>query len=103
MPFITLCRHFYVTMSTKDWVSFSLHHGLVEICDGLRTSINYWKDDIFFVHASTFHGLWCIVLLLIRIVDPSPRLILEEKSVVERLLEKFVKWTNPKEIMLGIG
>ncbi|CAH1424442.1 unnamed protein product [Lactuca virosa] len=38
---INLFCHFYIPMSNGDWVSFSLLHGLVEICDGLSTSIKY--------------------------------------------------------------
>lgn len=41
LPSITLFRYFYLPMSNGDWVSFSLHHGLVELCDGLPNSIKY--------------------------------------------------------------
>ncbi|CAH1437387.1 unnamed protein product [Lactuca virosa] len=40
-PSITIFRHLYVPMSNEDWVSLSLCHGLVEICNGLPTSIKY--------------------------------------------------------------
>ncbi|CAH1415670.1 unnamed protein product [Lactuca virosa] len=40
-PSITLFHHLYITMSNDDWVSFSLCHGPVEICNGIPTSTNY--------------------------------------------------------------
>lgn len=43
VPSITIFQHFYLPMSNGDWVSFSLCHGLVELCDNLSTSIKYWK------------------------------------------------------------
>lgn len=48
LPSIIMFHYFYVTMSNSDWVSFSLRHGLVELCDGLPTSIKYWKEEFFF-------------------------------------------------------
>lgn len=56
VPSITVFRCFNVTMSTRDWLSFSLCQGLVEICDGIPTSIKLWKKDSLFIHASTFPG-----------------------------------------------
>ncbi|CAH1421283.1 unnamed protein product [Lactuca virosa] len=84
------------------YISLS-RHGLVEICDGLRTSIKYWKEDIFFVHASTFPGPMVYGASTNRVVGPSPELTLEEQSVVDRLSENFVKCTDTKEIMLGMA
>ncbi|CAI9274493.1 unnamed protein product [Lactuca saligna] len=40
---INIFCHFYILMSNGDWVSFSICDGLVDICDGLPTSMKYWK------------------------------------------------------------
>lgn len=31
---LPLFHYFYMTMVSKDWISFSLRHGLINICDG---------------------------------------------------------------------
>ncbi|CAH1451940.1 unnamed protein product [Lactuca virosa] len=100
MPSVTLFRHFYVTMSNGDWVCFSLRHGLLKICDGLPTSIKYWNEEFFFVHASNFVVRIFYGATADRVADPSPDLSLEEQSIAGRLSENFVKWVDPKDIML---
>lgn len=40
---ITLFCYFCLPMSNWDWVSFYLYHGTVDLCDGLPTSVKYWK------------------------------------------------------------
>lgn len=41
VPFITLFLQFYVRMLNGDWISFYLHHVLLEIYATLPTSIMY--------------------------------------------------------------
>ncbi|CAI9301180.1 unnamed protein product [Lactuca saligna] len=43
VPSITIFRHFYLHMSKGDWVSFSLCHDIVELCDSLLTFVKYRK------------------------------------------------------------
>ncbi|CAH1432516.1 unnamed protein product [Lactuca virosa] len=38
-----------------------------------------------------------------RAIDYSPDLSLEEQSIADRLSDNFVKWVDPKEIMLGMA
>lgn len=45
VPSITFFYYFYIPISNGDWISFSFHHGLVEIYDALPTSIKYWKEE----------------------------------------------------------
>lgn len=101
--FLHYIRHFHVIISNGDWVSFSLHHGPVEIYDDPSTSIIYYKEEFFFFHAFTFVRPMLYGATADRAVDPSPSLFFEEESVAERLSENFIKWTNHEEIMLGMA
>ncbi|CAH1430621.1 unnamed protein product [Lactuca virosa] len=102
-PSITIFRHFYVPMSNRDWVSLFLHHRVVEIYDGLLTSIKYWKEEFFFVNDSAFSEPMAYGVTFDRVVNPSPELSLKEQSTADCLLENFVKWIDPKEVMLDMA
>ncbi|CAH1426459.1 unnamed protein product [Lactuca virosa] len=90
-PAINLFCHFYIPMSNEDWVSFSLRHGLVEICDGLLTFIKYWKEEFFFVHASSFSGSMAYDATTDRVTDPVSKVSPDEKLITERLSDNFVQ------------
>ncbi|CAH1426602.1 unnamed protein product [Lactuca virosa] len=85
VPSITVFRHFYATISTGDWLSFSIHHVLVEICDGISSSIKYWKEEFFCVHASAFPRPMTYGASVDRATDPAPELTPEEQDIVYRL------------------
>ncbi|CAH1417970.1 unnamed protein product [Lactuca virosa] len=101
-PTINLFCHFYIPMSNGDWVSFSLRHGLVEICDGLPTSIKYWKEEFFFVHVSAFSSPMAYATAD-RAADPSPELSSDEQLITERSSDNFVRWVDPDEVTLGMA
>lgn len=90
-------------MSNGDWVSFSHHHGLVEICDGLPTSIKYWKEEFFFVHASAFSGSMAYDATTDRSADPVPELTFDEQLITKMLSDNFVRWMDPDEAILGMA
>ncbi|CAI9263231.1 unnamed protein product [Lactuca saligna] len=69
-------------MSNGDLVSFSLCHGLVELCDGLPTFVKGWKEEFFFVYTSSFPGLM--------------------RESIGLLAQNYVKWADPEEVTLGI-
>ncbi|CAH1438292.1 unnamed protein product [Lactuca virosa] len=102
-PTINLSRHFYIPISNGDWGSLSLRHGLVEICDGLPTSIKCWKEELFFVHASAFSGPMAYGATSDRAADPVPKLSSYEQLISERLSDNFVRWVDPDEVMLGMA
>lgn len=97
---ITIFRHFYLLMSNGDWVLFFLYHGLVELCDNLPTSIKYWKEEFFFAYVSTFFGPMKFGATADRVVDPISDLSPDECAITERLIENFVKWSDPEELVL---
>ncbi|CAI9275074.1 unnamed protein product [Lactuca saligna] len=90
-------------MSNGDWVYFSLRHGLVEICNGLRTSIKYWKEEFFFVHASSFSSPMAYGATTDRVVDPILKLSPNKQLIAKRLSDNFVKWADPNEAILGMA
>lgn len=90
-PSITLLCYFYLAMSNEDWVSFSLRHGLVELCEGLPTFIKYWRDEFFYVHSSAFSGPMVYGATADRVVDPAPKLSPDEMLITERLASNFVR------------
>ncbi|CAH1438017.1 unnamed protein product [Lactuca virosa] len=87
-------------MSSGDWVSFSLRHCLVEICDGLPTSIKYWTEEFFFIASTAFFGPTAYGD---KAVNPSPDLNPEKQSIVDLLSENYVKWTRVDEVTLGMA
>ncbi|CAH1448422.1 unnamed protein product [Lactuca virosa] len=87
---INLFRHFHIPMSNGDWVSFSLRHGLVELCDGLPTSIKYWKEEFVFVHSSAFSGPMAYSATADTVADHVPELSPDELLIIEKLSANFV-------------
>ncbi|CAI9271980.1 unnamed protein product [Lactuca saligna] len=71
-------------------VSFSLRHGSVELCDGLPTSIKFWKEEFFYVHASAFFGPMEYGAIADKAVDFALELSAEELLITERLASNFV-------------
>ncbi|CAH1421133.1 unnamed protein product [Lactuca virosa] len=102
-PSITLFHYFYLPMSNGDWVSFSLRHGLMELCDVLPTSIKYWKEEFFFVHASSFSDPMAYGATADRVADLVPELSPDELLITERLASNFVRWAVPDEAVLGMA
>ncbi|CAI9297879.1 unnamed protein product [Lactuca saligna] len=84
-------------------VSFSLRHGLVELCDGLPTSIKYWKEEFFFVHSFSFSGPMEYGAAVDRVVDPTLELSPDELLITNRLESNFVRWAVPDEVVLGMA
>ncbi|CAH1426471.1 unnamed protein product [Lactuca virosa] len=103
VPSITFFRHFYVPMSNGDWVSSSLRHGLVEICDDLPTSIKYWKDEFFFVSSTTFSGPMTFNITVGGVAEPSLDLTPEEQSTANLLSENYVKCTDADKATMGMA
>lgn len=101
-PTINLFHYFYILISNGNWVSFSLCHVLVEICDGLPTSIKYWKEELFFVHASALSGPMAYGATTDKVVDPISELSSYEQLITEMLSENFVRWVDPNEVILGM-
>ncbi|CAH1421617.1 unnamed protein product [Lactuca virosa] len=102
-PTINLFRHFYIPMSNGDWVSFALRHGFVELFDGLPTSIKYWKEEFFFIHASAFSSPMAYGDIADRATDPIPELSSDDQLITERLSDNFVRWVGPNEEMMGMA
>ncbi|CAH1437688.1 unnamed protein product [Lactuca virosa] len=100
---LNLFCHFYVTMSSGGWLSYTLHHGLVNLGDGLTTSIKRWKEDFFFVHASTFAVHMTYGVSADRVADATPELSDDERDIIDRLFVNYVKWSDPNETMLGMA
>ncbi|KAL7611776.1 hypothetical protein Lser_V15G06815 [Lactuca serriola] len=90
-------------MSNGDWVAFSLRHGSVELCDGLPTSIKYWKEEFFYVHAFAFSRPKAYGATTDRVADLSPELSPDELLITERLASNFFRWTDPDETVLGMA
>ncbi|CAH1415716.1 unnamed protein product [Lactuca virosa] len=76
-------------MSNGYWVSFSLRHGLMELCDGIPTFIKYWKEEFFFVHTSAFSGPMAYGASTDRVFDPVPELSPDGPLVTEKLSDNF--------------
>ncbi|CAH1445532.1 unnamed protein product [Lactuca virosa] len=74
----------------------------MELCDGLPTSIKYWKEEFFFVHVFVFSEPMVFGATVDRVVDPVPELSTEEHVLVDRLSENYVKWSDPKEVVVGM-
>ncbi|CAH1422144.1 unnamed protein product [Lactuca virosa] len=99
-PTINLCCHFYITMSNGDWVSFSLCHGLVELCDGLPSSIKYWKEEFFFVHASAFSGPMVYDATADRAAD-RPGAIARQATIKGETIGQFCSMSGPRRSDAG--
>lgn len=67
----------------------------MELCNGLPTSIKYWKEEFFFVHISTFSGPMVFGATADRAVDLVPLVFAEECIFVGCLSENYVKWSDP--------
>ncbi|KAL4582713.1 hypothetical protein LXL04_007272 [Taraxacum kok-saghyz] len=101
VPSLTLFRHFFVTLVTGDWVTFTRRQGLDDICDGLPTLIKrnydiprrdkeFSTDMIFGEHKN-------------RAVDHPPELTAEQKVLADQMVVNAVKWSDPDEVMLGMA
>ncbi|CAI9263052.1 unnamed protein product [Lactuca saligna] len=90
-------NYFYLPISNEYWVPFSLHNGLVELCDGLPTSTKYRKEKFFFVHASAFSDLMAYGATADRVADPVPKLSPDEMLTMKRLASNFVWWADTDE------
>ncbi|CAH1412147.1 unnamed protein product [Lactuca virosa] len=101
--YLTVFRHFYVTMARGDWVSISLHSNGINICYGLPTSIKKWKTEFFFVEASFFSVTMQFGSLLNRLHDPNPELTIDEQLTVDRLVANYVKWSDPDDSLLKLA
>ena len=102
-PSIKLFRHFYVVMSSGDWVSFSLRHGLGDIIDDLPSSVKRWKPEFFFVTAAAFDKDMQFGDTQSRESDPPPKLTDFEKKLVKKMPRHPVKWAEPDEVLLGMA
>lgn len=103
LPSINLFHYFYLHMSNGEWVSFSLRHGLVELCEGLSTSIKYWKEHFFYVHSSTFSSPMAYGATADRVADPDPEFSLDEMLITEMLASNIVRWVDHDEVLLGMA
>lgn len=54
------------------------------------------------MHASAFTRQMFFGATFDKAVDPCSYLSLEKQSIATYLLVNFIKWVNPKEIMLGV-
>ncbi|CAH1443859.1 unnamed protein product [Lactuca virosa] len=79
----SLFRHLYVTMLTNDWISFSLSHGGIDICDGLPSSIWKWKEELFFVDVSPFTNRMQFDSLVDQDSGPAPDLSITEHDIIQ--------------------
>ncbi|CAI9273359.1 unnamed protein product [Lactuca saligna] len=91
-PSVTLFRHFYITVSNGDWVSFSLRHGLVELYYGLPTSVKWWNVEFFFVDTSAFSSPMAYGATSDRGLNAPPELSIERENVDRK---------KPIETMVG--
>ncbi|CAH1440489.1 unnamed protein product [Lactuca virosa] len=97
-----LFHQFYVTMTSGDWVSFSLRSGAIKICDGLPTSIKKWNTEFFFVDASAFGVVMQFESLLNRDHEPNPELTVDNQYTVDRLVANSIKWSDHDDSILEI-
>ncbi|KAL4567937.1 hypothetical protein LXL04_023533 [Taraxacum kok-saghyz] len=103
VPSLTLFRHFFVTLVTGDWVTFTRRQGLDDICDGLPTSIKRWKPEFLFISDKEFSADMIFGEFKNRAVDHPPELTAEQKVLADQMVVNVVKWSNPDEVMLGMA
>ncbi|CAH1437227.1 unnamed protein product [Lactuca virosa] len=90
-------------MVTKDWVSFSLRRGGIDIRDGLLTSIKKWKEEFFFIDASAIATQRQFGNLAKRDLDPAPELTIAKHDVIKRLIASDLFWFDPDESTLSLA
>lgn len=98
-----LFRQFYVTMESGDWISFPLPSGVIEIHDGLSTSIKKWKTEFFFVDASSFKVAMHFESLINRDHGPNPELTVDDQYTIDRLVANYIKWYDPDDSILQLA
>ncbi|KAL4555041.1 hypothetical protein LXL04_037652 [Taraxacum kok-saghyz] len=102
-PSLTIFRHFYVTLVTGDWVTFTRRHSVDDMCDGLPSSIKKWKPEFMFVDAKEFGAGMTFGEHKNRAVDHPPELSVEQKLLADQMVANSVKWSDPDEVMLGMA
>ena len=98
---LTLFRYFYIIMPSGNWVSMSLRHGLVDMIEGLPSSIKHWKEEYFFVDEKALGERLVAIDEPTRGPDSPPSLTEEEMRVAELLSGHCVKWVDPDEVVLA--
>ncbi|KAL4588608.1 hypothetical protein LXL04_001500 [Taraxacum kok-saghyz] len=96
-PSLILFRHFYVTLNTGDWVSFTRRQGVDDIGDCFPSSIKNWKPEFLFVDAKEFNADMSFGEHKNRTVDHPPELFDEQKQIVDQMVVNTVKWSDPDE------
>ncbi|KAL4554716.1 hypothetical protein LXL04_037318 [Taraxacum kok-saghyz] len=102
-PSLILFRHFYVTLNTGDWVSFTRRQGVDDIGDCFPSSIKNWKPEFLFVDAKEFNADMSFGEHKNRTVDHPPELSAEQKQIVDQMVANTVKWSDPDEVTLGMA
>ncbi|KAL4556958.1 hypothetical protein LXL04_035127 [Taraxacum kok-saghyz] len=102
-PSLILFRHFYVTLNTGDWVSFTRRQGVDDIGDCFPSSIKNWKPEFLFVDAKEFNADMSFGEHKNRTVDHPPELSAEQKQIVDQMVVNTVKWSDPDEVTLGMA
>ncbi|KAL4575780.1 hypothetical protein LXL04_011866 [Taraxacum kok-saghyz] len=102
-PSLILFRHFYVTLNTGDWVSFTRRQGVDDIGDCFPSSIKNWKPEFLFVDAAEFNADMSFGEHKNRTMDHPPELSAEQKQIVDQMVVNTVKWSDPDEVTLGMA
>ncbi|KAL4586614.1 hypothetical protein LXL04_011254 [Taraxacum kok-saghyz] len=102
-PSLILFRHFYVTLNTGDWVSFTRRQGVDDIGDCFPSSIKNWKPEFLFVDAKEFATDMSFGEHKNKAVDHPPELSVEQKQSVDQMVVNTVKWSDPDEVTLGMA
>ncbi|KAL4588279.1 hypothetical protein LXL04_001162 [Taraxacum kok-saghyz] len=102
-PSLTLFRHFYVTLNTRDWVSFTRRQGIDDICDRLPSSIKKWKPEFLFVDVKEFSPNMVFGEHKNKAVDHPPELTPAQQLLIDQMVVNPVKWSDPDELMLGMA
>ncbi|KAL4575118.1 hypothetical protein LXL04_021959 [Taraxacum kok-saghyz] len=102
-PSLVLFRHFYVTLNTGDWVSFTRRQGVDDIGDCFPSSIKNWKPEFLFVDAKEFDADMSFGEHKNRAVDHPPELSVVQKQIVDQMVVNTVKWSDPDEVTLGMA
>ncbi|KAL4584901.1 hypothetical protein LXL04_009511 [Taraxacum kok-saghyz] len=102
-PSLTVFRHFFVTLNTGDWVSFTRRQGIDDICDGIPSSIKKWKPEFIFVDAKQFSPDMVFGDHKNRAVDHPPKLTSAQQCLIDQMVAHPVKWSDPDELMLGMA
>lgn len=102
-PSLPLFRFLYLPMITKDWISLSLHRGIIDIYDGLPSSIKKWKEKFFFIDPSVVAMGMQFGNLVNCDSEPAPKLTITEHGLVKRLITNYIVWSNPDESTLSLA